>query len=87
MCGDTEQKLEEVYGVGLTRGRRLPLIQVIRGLRENRKGRDLSNYLSKVCFDPHLIVSVHFAGAHDGRDGERGDGHQRAHHRGQGEER
>ena len=28
MCGDTEQKLEEVYGVGLTKGRRLPLIQV-----------------------------------------------------------
>ena len=38
MCGDTEQKLEEVYGVGLTRGRRLPLIQVIKGLRKKGKG-------------------------------------------------
>ena len=28
MCGDTQQSLAEVYGVGLTRGRRLPLIQV-----------------------------------------------------------
>ena len=27
MCGKTEQSLEEVYGVGLTRGSRLPLIQ------------------------------------------------------------
>ena len=28
MCGDTQQSLADVYGVGLTRGRRLPLIQV-----------------------------------------------------------
>ena len=28
MCGNTEQSLEQVYGVGLTRGTRLPLIQV-----------------------------------------------------------
>ena len=28
MCGDTHQELSEVYGVGLTQGRRLPLIQV-----------------------------------------------------------
>ena len=28
MCGDTQQALADVYGVGLTRGRRLPLIQV-----------------------------------------------------------
>ena len=28
MCGDTKQRLDEVYGVGLTQGRRLPLIQV-----------------------------------------------------------
>ena len=28
LCGDTRQRLEEVYGVGLTQGRRLPLIQV-----------------------------------------------------------
>ena len=28
MCGDTQQALTDVYGVGLTRGRRLPLIQV-----------------------------------------------------------
>ena len=28
MVGDTSQELEDVYGVGLTRGRRLPLIQV-----------------------------------------------------------
>jgi len=28
MCGDTKQQLSEVYGVGLTVGRRLPLIQV-----------------------------------------------------------
>ena len=27
MCGNTEQSLEQVYGVGLTRGTRLPLIQ------------------------------------------------------------
>ena len=30
MAGDTVQALAEVYGVGLTRGRRLPLIQVTR---------------------------------------------------------
>ena len=28
MCGDTKQSLIQVYGVGLTRGKRLPLIQV-----------------------------------------------------------
>ena len=28
MVGDTSQELADVYGVGLTRGRRLPLIQV-----------------------------------------------------------
>ena len=28
MCGDTQQSLTDVYGVGLTKGRRLPLIQV-----------------------------------------------------------
>ena len=28
MCGDTKQSLNQVYGVGLTRGKRLPLIQV-----------------------------------------------------------
>ena len=28
LCGDTKQKLGEVYRVGLTRGNRLPLIQV-----------------------------------------------------------
>ena len=31
MCGNTEQSLEEVYGVGLTRGTRLPLIQASGG--------------------------------------------------------
>ena len=41
MCGDTEQKLEEVYGVGLTRGRRLPLIQVFKVKRVSEKGKDL----------------------------------------------
>ena len=28
MCGDTKQSLNQVYGVGLTRGKRLTLIQV-----------------------------------------------------------
>ena len=31
MCGDTDQSLEEVYGVGLTTGTRLPLIQASGG--------------------------------------------------------
>ena len=31
MCGNTDQSLEEVYGVGLTRGTRLPLIQASGG--------------------------------------------------------
>ena len=31
MCGDTEQSLDQVYGVELTRGTRLPLIQASGG--------------------------------------------------------
>ena len=70
MCGDTQQSLADVYGVGLTRGRRLPLIQVT--------SPDVRRTTLTILCTP---------GAHHLRHRERGDQHQRHHHRPGGEER
>ena len=49
MVGDTSQELADVYGVGLTRGRRLPLIQVT-----DKLGLGLGSWTQQILiFDKH----------------------------------